>query len=62
MPTREFSEVQFGGADVPPRVRGAAVRTVAATAADAAECAQLLDMLGLTPAEGLPDTAPAASA
>lgn len=35
-----------------PEERAAAVRTVAANAVDAADCAELLDMLGLSAGEG----------
>jgi hypothetical protein len=36
----------------PPKERAAAARTVASNAIDAADCAELLDMLGLDPGEG----------
>lgn len=39
--------------DNTPAERGATVRYVASSATSPADCAELLDMLGLDPAEGL---------
>jgi hypothetical protein len=39
----------------PPEERAAAARTVASNSVDAADCAELLDMLGLNPGEGRAD-------
>jgi hypothetical protein len=41
--------------DNPPAERAAATRTVAANSNDAADCAELLAMLGLDPGEGRSD-------
>jgi hypothetical protein len=38
--------------DNPPEERAAAVRAVASNSVDAADCAELLEMLGLDPGEG----------
>lgn len=41
--------------DNTPEERTAAAKTVASNSADATDCAELLDMLGLTPGEGRAD-------
>ena len=49
MPVQEKIVEYLGELDVPHAQRALAIRTVASAAADAEECAMLLDMLGLKP-------------
>jgi hypothetical protein len=54
MPTKEVVDYQLTTADLSSDVRRRAVVAVASVAADADECTQLLDMLGLSAEEALP--------
>jgi hypothetical protein len=54
MPTKEVVDYQLTSVDLSADVRRRAVVAVASAAADAGECAQLLDMLGLSAEEALP--------
>lgn len=54
MPTKDVVDYQLTTADLTADQRRRAVIAVAATAADADECARLLDMLGLRPEEAFP--------
>ncbi len=49
MPVQEKTLEYFGELDVPLDQRVLAIRRVASAAADAEECAMLLDALGLQP-------------
>lgn len=55
MPTKDVVEYQLTSADLTEDQRRRAVVAVASAASDAAECTQLLDMLGLRPEEALPE-------
>jgi hypothetical protein len=55
---RAIARIRHAGStepDNPPEERDKAARTVASNSVDAADCAELLGMLGLTPGEGCPD-------
>jgi hypothetical protein len=54
MPTKEVTDYQLTTATLSPDERRRAVLAVATAAFDAGECAHLLDMLGLDPAEAYP--------
>jgi hypothetical protein len=55
MPTKEVAVYQLTAVDLTADQRRRAVRAVAAAAGDAAECTQLLDMLGLRADEAVVD-------
>ncbi len=55
MPTKDVVEYQLTTADLTEDQRRRAVIAVASAASNAAECAQLLDMLGLHAQEALPE-------
>lgn len=55
MPTKEVIDYQLTAADLSQDQRRRAVLTVASAAADAGECAELLDMLGLHASDAVPD-------
>jgi hypothetical protein len=54
MPTKEVVDYQLTAVDLSAEVRMRAVVAVAACAANADECARLLDMLGLSADEAFP--------
>lgn len=55
MPTKEVADYQLTAVDLTADQRRRAVRAVASAAGNAAECAQLLDMLGLRADEAFVD-------
>lgn len=55
MPTKDVVEYQLTSVDLTADQRRRAVVAVASASSDAAECAQLLDMLGLSAGEALPE-------
>ena len=54
MPTKDVVDFQLTTVDLSAEVRRRAVVAVASAAADAGECARLLDMLGLRAEEAVP--------
>ena len=55
MPTKEVIDYQLTAVDLNADQRRRAVLAVASGARDAEDCADLLDMLGLSAAEGFPE-------
>jgi len=55
MPTKEVIDYQLTAVDLSADQRRRAVIAVASAARDAEDCVGLLDMLGLSAAEGFPD-------
>jgi hypothetical protein len=54
MPLKDDVAEHLGELDVPLEQRRRAMRVVAATSVNAADCALLLDMLGLKPEQAIP--------
>lgn len=55
MPTKEVVDYQLTTVDLSPDIRRRAVIAVASAATDAHECAEMLDMLGLSAEEAFPE-------